>query len=244
MLSARAGEEARVEGLNAGADDYVTKPFAARELVARVGGTLALARARRDAVGREAKLRAETATVLENITDAFVALDHAFRLVRVNRQAERLQFTSDAPMEAAPHFVNYVLEQVAAQLGSDMLVQGGLTITTTLDIDLQAAAQAALRRQVEQLSTQFAGEPDHVVRNGAVVVIDPTDGAILAMVGNPRFDDTANQGQVNAAIALRQPGSAIKPIVYATFPLRDASAAHRVMESSAHIGKIMLEVRP
>jgi DNA-binding response OmpR family regulator len=35
MLSARAGEEARVEGLNAGADDYLIKPFSARELLAR-----------------------------------------------------------------------------------------------------------------------------------------------------------------------------------------------------------------
>ena len=44
ILSARAGEESRVEGLNAGADDYLVKPFGARELLARVGGALALAR--------------------------------------------------------------------------------------------------------------------------------------------------------------------------------------------------------
>jgi PAS domain S-box-containing protein len=49
MLSARAGEEARVEGLEAGADDYLLKPFGARELLARVGGVLALARVRREA---------------------------------------------------------------------------------------------------------------------------------------------------------------------------------------------------
>jgi PAS domain S-box-containing protein len=49
MLSARAGEEARVEGLHAGADDYVVKPFTARELLARVGGMLAVARVRREA---------------------------------------------------------------------------------------------------------------------------------------------------------------------------------------------------
>jgi len=47
LLSARAGEEARVEGLAAGADDYLTKPFAARELVARVAGAIGLARGRR-----------------------------------------------------------------------------------------------------------------------------------------------------------------------------------------------------
>jgi len=48
LLSARAGEEARVEGLDAGADDYLVKPFSARELVARVGARLELARIRRE----------------------------------------------------------------------------------------------------------------------------------------------------------------------------------------------------
>jgi membrane carboxypeptidase/penicillin-binding protein len=47
------------------------------------------------------------------------------------------------------------------------------------------------------------------------VVLDPSDGAILTMVGSPNFGDAANQGQVNATIALRQPGSAIKPLTYA-----------------------------
>lgn len=49
MLSARAGEEARLEGLGVGADDYLTKPFSARELVARVNSNLVFARVRRDA---------------------------------------------------------------------------------------------------------------------------------------------------------------------------------------------------
>jgi light-regulated signal transduction histidine kinase (bacteriophytochrome) len=47
MLSARAGEEAHVEGLEAGADDYLSKPFSARELLARVGARLEISRLRR-----------------------------------------------------------------------------------------------------------------------------------------------------------------------------------------------------
>ncbi|MGI4748930.1 MAG: ATP-binding protein [Janthinobacterium lividum] len=59
LLSARAGEEARVEGLAAGADDYIVKPFNARELRARIDGAINLARQRRDAAVREQDLLAE-----------------------------------------------------------------------------------------------------------------------------------------------------------------------------------------
>ncbi|HYE57912.1 MAG TPA: ATP-binding protein, partial [Rhodothermales bacterium] len=64
LLSARAGEEARIEGLEAGADDYLVKPFSARELTARVAATLELARVRREAAEREKALRAETEAAL------------------------------------------------------------------------------------------------------------------------------------------------------------------------------------
>src|SRR5262249_58902756 len=50
LLSARAGAEARIEGMNAGAHDYLTKPFAARELVARVNANVTLAHVRREAM--------------------------------------------------------------------------------------------------------------------------------------------------------------------------------------------------
>jgi PAS domain S-box-containing protein len=59
LVSARAGEESRVEGVAAGADDYLSKPFSARELTARVDTHLKLARIRREASERESKLRVE-----------------------------------------------------------------------------------------------------------------------------------------------------------------------------------------
>ncbi|MES1244278.1 MAG: ATP-binding protein [Acidobacteriota bacterium] len=70
LLSARAGEEARVEGLGAGADDYLTKPFNARELQARVAATLRLARLRREALTEKEQLEAELRERAEQLAEA------------------------------------------------------------------------------------------------------------------------------------------------------------------------------
>jgi PAS domain S-box-containing protein len=97
LLSARAGEESRVEGLAAGADDYLVKPFSARELLTRVGAHLELARVRREAARRESELRAEVrqvqeqaAAILESVADGFIALDREWRFTYVNAEAERI----------------------------------------------------------------------------------------------------------------------------------------------------------
>jgi signal transduction histidine kinase/DNA-binding response OmpR family regulator len=86
LLSARAGEEARVEGLEAGADDYLTKPFSARELLARVEAALKMARLRQEAMQREQGLRLEAEmakarleNVLAGIQDQFYVLDQEWR---------------------------------------------------------------------------------------------------------------------------------------------------------------------
>ncbi|MBD2245027.1 response regulator [Nostoc sp. FACHB-888] len=93
LLSARAGEEARVEGLEAGADDYLIKPFSARELLARVEAALKMARLRQEAMQREQGLRIEAEvakahleTVLAGIQDQFFVLDREWRYTFVNDQ--------------------------------------------------------------------------------------------------------------------------------------------------------------
>ncbi|EGK86368.1 response regulator [Microcoleus vaginatus PCC 9802] len=90
LLSARAGEESRIEGLAAGADDYLIKPFSARELLARVEASLKLARLRQEATVRER-------TILGRVTDAFMEMDLDFRLTYANEAAQRVSRT---PLEA------------------------------------------------------------------------------------------------------------------------------------------------
>ncbi len=116
LLSARAGEEARVEGLDAGADDYITKPFPARELLARITGTLRLARARAEALERERELHAERTEILESMNLAFMALDADFRIIYTNAEASRLygmlpeKYVGRNHWEAFPESVGTLIE--------------------------------------------------------------------------------------------------------------------------------------
>lgn len=94
MLSARAGEEAHTEGIECGADDYLIKPFAARELTAHVEAQLKMARMRREALAQEAQLTREVQQArqfaweaLEHIPDAFCTLDRDFRITYMNAAA-------------------------------------------------------------------------------------------------------------------------------------------------------------
>jgi signal transduction histidine kinase/DNA-binding response OmpR family regulator len=89
LLSARAGEEARVDGVDAGADDYLTKPFSARELVARVNGRIELARARREAQARLEEREALLAAVYTQLPVGLGVMDRTGRWVRTNAIMDR-----------------------------------------------------------------------------------------------------------------------------------------------------------
>ena len=97
MLSARAGEEARIEGVESGADDYLTKPFAARELIARVDAQLKMARLRREAAEQKAELTQEinrarqfAGEALEHVPIAFCTMDTEYRITYMNAAAAQL----------------------------------------------------------------------------------------------------------------------------------------------------------
>lgn len=108
----------------------------------------------------------------------------------------------------AAHFVFYVRDQLERQFGVDYLRRGGLRITTTLDPAIQGLAEQAASQHIAELQARNA-------HNASIVVIDPKTSEILAMVGSVDYNNAAIDGEVNVATAPRQPGSALKPIVYA-----------------------------
>lgn len=113
----------------------------------------------------------------------------------------------------APHFVFYILNQLEETYGSQALMSG-LKVITTLDSDLQVKSEVIVNRYALENVKKFNAS------NASLAAIDPSTGQILAMVGSRNFFDPDIDGQYNAALALRQPGSAMKPFIYALALMR------------------------
>lgn len=109
----------------------------------------------------------------------------------------------------APHFVFYIEQQLEQKYGPDVATQG-LTVITTIDADLQRQAETTVNTYALANTKKFKAS------NASLVALDPKTGQILAMVGSRDYFDKAIDGNFNAALALRQPGSSFKPFVYAT----------------------------
>ncbi|HEY4386752.1 MAG TPA: transglycosylase domain-containing protein, partial [Ktedonobacteraceae bacterium] len=131
--------------------------------------------------------------------------------------------TADAQKTLAPHFVNYVTQQLQQILGPNFM-DGGYNIYTTLDLDLQKKSEQVVYDHLyKPESDPYLGyysslAQKHNVNNGAAIVMNPVNGEILSMVGSVNYNDKRPtvDGNYNAALAPRQPGSSFKPIVYAT----------------------------
>ena len=129
--------------------------------------------------------------------------------------------------QEAPYFMEMVRQYVDERYGTNLLYEGGLKIYTSLDIDLQHAAEESLERRLTALeqrnqykktravlakatvSAREKGQTEYL--QGAVVSIEPQSGQILALVGGRDFNDSNFNRAVQAA---RQPGSAFKPFIY------------------------------
>jgi penicillin-binding protein 1C len=138
--------------------------------------------------------------------------------------ATPIQFTTPRVPILAPHFVMYVKDVLEEQYGPRLVEQGGLRITTSLDISMQEKAESIVRTQIDSLAGLRVG-------NGAALITSPATGEILAMVGSYDYFDTANDGNVNVTTSLRQPGSSIKVVNYAA-ALENGFTAATILDDS------------
>jgi len=141
------------------------------------------------------------------------------------KKLPNVEFLKQAHDIKAPHFSFYVRDLLVKQFGENVIEQGGLQVTTTLDYKLEEKAEEIVKEEVDNAKSLKVG-------NGASIVLNPKNGEILAMVGSRDFFDSAKGGQFNVVTqALRQPGSSIKPITYATALGKGYTAATLIMDT-------------
>ncbi len=153
-----------------------------------------------------------TDQVLRNMQD----LGYITEEERTDAIASLLTITFQKAREdiRAPHFVLWVKDQVQELLNGGaedgILDQGGLMIETTLDWDMQQAAEKAISAKAADIGRVYGAH------NIALVSAEVGTNNILAYVGNTDYADEEHSGKVDMALAPRQPGSSFKPIVYGT----------------------------
>lgn len=156
---------------------------------------------------------------------------------QVEALTSKMTFGGFKYQKLAPHFVDWVTGQLETALGTDpktgsvdeatgvhLFLSGGFNIRTTIDLNLENFVENNVRHHLRDREYQvFVGDYGplnqvHNVNDSAVVVMSAKTGEVLAMDGSADYNDNNPliAGQVNAALARRQPGSSFKPIVYAT----------------------------
>lgn len=123
--------------------------------------------------------------------------------------SKELVYTPVFRQSKAPHFVDYVIGRLEQQYGNAAIQQGGIKIYTTLDLDLQAAGDDAVKRGVQSLSRTH-------VNNGDLLAVKPDTGEVLAWVGSADYYDDSIGGQYDVILAPRSPGSSFKAYTYET----------------------------
>ena len=163
-----------------------------------------------------------TRTVLKAMKDNAYITNEEYE--QALKDIDSLTFNRTINEIKAPHFVFYVQNQLEEMFGEELLLKGGLTVTTTLDWELQELAQTVVTEEVEDVAR-------YDISNGAALAMQPQTGEILAMVGSKDYFDEAIGGQFNVAVdGLRQPGSAIKPITYLGMIKRGFTPATMIMD--------------
>lgn len=145
-------------------------------------------------------------------------------------EAETLEFKPVEDNMMAPHFVIYVKQLLEEKYGKEFVEQGGLKVYTTLDSDMQKAAEDAIAKYKDTNLEKYGAS------NAALIAIQPVTGQILAMVGSADYNDESIDGNVNVVTRLRKPGSSFKPFVYALAFLNGYSPATILYDVQTYFG--------
>lgn len=152
---------------------------------------------------------------------------------KINAQSSKLEVIPPKTSIRAPHFVFYSKSQLENEFGISQVEQGGLKVTTTLDLDIQQESEKILKEELDKIQNLN-------VTNGAILVTKPATGEILAMVGSANFFGEPS-GAFNVITALRQPGSSIKPIMY-SLALQKGYTAATILDDSPVVFSLPGEV--
>jgi len=129
------------------------------------------------------------------------------------RQALRAHPPAVTKPGQAPQYLAHIRGKLIERYGTEIVEQGGLEVTAALDLNLQKQAEQALREGARRISPDL---------QGALICLDPATGDVLAAVGGV---DVTQSGYNRAFAAKRQPGSAIKPLIYAAALEKGLTAA-------------------
>ncbi len=124
----------------------------------------------------------------------------------------------------APHYVLYVRQLLEERYGTDAVYGGGLQVISAVDLEIQQKAEEIVRDGIAAIREKYNAH------NSASVVMNAKTGEIIAMVGSADYFDETIDGEVNVALAPRQPGSSFKPYVYATAFAQGYTPATMVMD--------------
>ena len=124
-------------------------------------------------------------------------------------KAKKMVYSTSHKIKNDPraYFFDMISQKVIEEVGADALYKGGLKIYTTLDMDMQKAAEKAMHH----LPNYYTDGKKLTQPQMALAAVDPKTGYVKAMIGG-RGQDKFNR----ATLAVRQPGSAFKPFVYLT----------------------------
>lgn len=163
------------------------------------------------------------AHVLERmVTDGYLTRELADKTLE---EAKNYSFYENKSKILAPHFVFWIKDILTEKYGADLVEGGGLKIQTTLDWKIQEASQKIVEEEIDK--AEKLG-----ISNGAAVVLDPRNGQVLAMIGSRGYFSEKTDGKFNVTTqALRQPGSAIKPVTYLTAIKKGLTAATMIVDA-------------